>query len=161
METQKGTCIYNPMGSLNYCTHAASRNGSRICLVGVNMHRKGVFRADADDGVTENKASFCCVYCDLYYLCVLYSEFLGILGGHVDMSLSNYNALFKLDLACRTYELTCSAALDIARLTDGSGNADRPCVGSRKLYLIGAAAGSEYGNACKLLFGAYDGNALI
>ena len=58
------------------------------------------------------------------YLLILETELFGILGGCMNVTLCNDNALAELNLACRTYQLTCAAVCDIARLTAGCVYAD-------------------------------------
>ena len=77
------------------------------------------------------------------------------------MSFSYDNAFLYLYLSAGAYQLTCARACYVARLANGCCYADRTCVGSRKLYLVSLAAGTEDRYVSQLFLRAYNGNSLF
>ena len=146
--------------TLDLCDAAAA--GSRIGLVRIDMHGQSVASGYADHRVAvDGGSAVSAVQLHAYDLSVFNAEALCVLRCHMDMALCHDNSLGKLHLSCRSHKLAGAGALGIAGLADRCVNAQRTGVGSRKLYLVSAAAGAQDGNVLKLLFRSNNSDALI
>ena len=125
------------------------------------MHCKGILGAYSYDNITENKRTSVGVDLNGNYLLILETELFGILGSCMNVTLCNDNALAELDLTCGSYQLTCAAACDIARLTAGCVYADRTGVRSGKLNLSLGTYGTENRYSGKAALGSDNLNSFV
>ena len=141
--------------------HEAGGGGSGVGFVGVDVHCEREFGADSDDDVVKDELSAVGVDLDGDDLLILKAVFLGVLGGGVDVPLGGDDAALDLKLALGADQFAGAAALDIAALPDGCGNAYRAGVGERKLDLSCGADGAEDGDGGEAALGADDGYSLF
>ena len=125
------------------------------------MHSTGKLVRNAAHNVAENCLSAVGVYLYVNDLLVLNAKLLRVGRGKVNVSLSNDNALFKLNLACGSNKLAACRACCVAAFADRRGNADRTSVRSGKLNLCCGTYRSEDRNVCERLFRSNDLNALL
>jgi hypothetical protein len=78
----------------------------------------------------------------------------------VDVTLSNDNALVKLNLAARTNQLTSAGTGNLTGLTNRSLDTDRTSIGSGQLDLSLLTEGTEDGYTSQLLLRANYGYSL-
>ena len=107
------------------------------------MHRKREFGADSHHDVVKNeRAGGVELY--LYDLLIGDAETLCILGSHMYVTLCYDAALGDLYLTCGADELHTGSSGNVAALADGRRDAERACVGKRKLDLVLRSFGSQH-----------------
>ena len=98
-----------------------AKGGGSVAFIGVDVHRKGVFRGDADDGVAEDGSSAFTTDPDGDDVTVLDTEILGVLWGHVDMTLGDDDAFFEVDFAGWALKGALAGTSDIAGFANRGG----------------------------------------
>ena len=98
-----------------------AKGGGSVAFIGVDVHRKGVFRGDADDGVAEDGSSAFTTDHDGDDVTILDAEILGILWGHVNMTLGDDDAFFEVDFAGWALKGALAGTSDIAGFANRGG----------------------------------------
>ena len=103
----------NKLTHLDFCTRSSVR------LVCIDVHSERIGVADSDDCIAIDSLSSVFVFNeDRNKISILNTKLCCVSFCHVDMSLSDDDAFFKLDFALWSYKLTSSASLNITRLSD-------------------------------------------
>ena len=136
-----------------------TESASSVGLVGVDVHSERELLAYSYYYVAEYEGTSG-VKLNANDLLIRNAELSSVCGSHMYVTLSSDNAFLYLNRAARTLEDAGAASCDVARLANGSNNADGACVSKRKLNLICRTRRSE--NAClKSALGALNGNLLL
>ena len=118
------------------------------------MHCGCEFVAYTDNDIAEHGLSSLAVDLNADNLLILNAVFRGGLGGQVDMSLCNDNALGDFNFAAGTYDLAAGSSRKVTGFSYRYGNTYASCVGCGKFNLGLFSDGTEYGDVCNLsLFG--------
>ena len=99
------------------------------------MHSQSKFRAYTNYYITEYKASSVSINLNRYNFFVLYTKFLSVFRSSMNVTFCCDNALFQLNLAARSYQLTGTTSSDITGLTNRSCNSKSTCICQGDLYL--------------------------
>ena len=85
-----------------------------VGLVGIDVHSQSVLRAYTNNYIAEYQTSALGINLYGYNILILYAELFSIFRSCMDMTLCCDYAFLQLNLACRSYQLTCAAACNIA-----------------------------------------------
>ena len=120
-----------------------------VGFIGVDMHRKGEIRIDADDDVAEDGLSFRGLDADVDDFIVLDVEERGIGWSHMNMTLGDDDAFFEFDFTAVLWvdDFASATALDIARLADRGFDAKGAGIGRGDLNLVFFPKRSKDGDA--------------
>ena len=103
-----------------------------------------------------------CGCIDVDVVAVLNAEVCGVIGRHVDVTVSDYTALAELNDTLRTDDGDGSRSLKLARLTNGRLYLENVGIGDRDLYLACATERTEHANALyRAHRGTDDGEGLL
>jgi hypothetical protein len=111
----------------NNFTVNGAKCASSVAFIGIDVHSKcevGVYAANnviKDEGTSGVKAN-------LNDLLVNNTDLFCVCGSHVDVSLSDDNAVLKLYLTLRSYDFAAAAAFKVTAFTDRSLYTDASCI---------------------------------
>ncbi len=117
-----------------------AKGSSRVAFIGVDVHRKGVARRDANDGVVEDRVTpIARADVDRDVIAIGDAEVFGIFRGHVDMAFGDDHTFFEIHFTFRAAEGALARALGIARFANWGGNAQGTGIGEAQFDLVAFA----------------------